>query len=88
MVRELYQRKNLESVCWKHKSRLRPDLVLLGPDEHFTVLSISGGRPKKSGALKSLALLLGPDFMTDIITVETSDHARLQVRHPDFELGP
>lgn len=57
-----------------------PDLVLLGPDEHFTVLSISGGRPKKSGLLKSLALLLGPDFMTDVITVETSDHARLQLQ--------
>ena len=41
-----------------------PDLVLLGPDEHFTVLSISGGRPKKGDQLKSLALLLGPDFMT------------------------
>ncbi|KAL1526066.1 hypothetical protein AB1Y20_020887 [Prymnesium parvum] len=57
-----------------------PDLVLLGPDEHFTVLSISGGRPKKSGQLKALALLLGPDFMTDVITVETSDHARLQLQ--------
>jgi len=57
-----------------------PDLVLLGPDEHFTVLSISGGRPKKGGMLKSLALLLGPDFMTDLITVETSDHARLQLQ--------
>jgi len=57
-----------------------PDLVLLGPDEHFTVLHISGGRPKKSDQLKSLALLLGPDFMTDVITVETSDHARLQLQ--------
>lgn len=57
-----------------------PDLVLLGPDEHFTVLSLSGGRPKKGGQLKALALLLGPDFMTDVITVETSDHARLQLQ--------
>ena len=57
-----------------------PDLVLLGPDEHFTVLSLSGGKPKKGGQLRSLALLLGPDFMTDLITVETSDHARLQLQ--------
>jgi len=53
---------------------------MLGPDEHFTVLSLSGGKPKKPNTIKSLALLLGPDFMTDIITVETSDHARLQLQ--------
>ncbi|MGK7873180.1 MAG: colicin uptake protein [Xenococcaceae cyanobacterium] len=57
-----------------------PDLVMLGPDEAFTVLSLSGGVPKRPHIIKSLALLLGPDFMTDIITVETSDHARLQLR--------
>lgn len=57
-----------------------PDLVMLGPDEHFTILSLSGGKPKKPNTIKSLALLLGPDFMTDIITVETSDHARLQLQ--------
>jgi len=27
--------------------------------------------------IKSLSLLLGPDFMTDLVVVETSDHARL-----------
>jgi len=57
-----------------------PDLVMLGPDEHFTVLSLSGGKPKKPNTIKALACLLGPDFMTDIITVETSDHARLQLQ--------
>jgi len=57
-----------------------PDLVLLGPDEHFTVLSLSGGKPKKTNAFSALALLLGPDFMTDLITVETSDHARLKLQ--------
>jgi len=57
-----------------------PDLVMLGPDEQFTVLSLSGGKPKQPHVIKSLALLLGPDFMTDIFTVETSDHARLQLR--------
>ncbi|MBD2576237.1 colicin uptake protein [Oscillatoria sp. FACHB-1406] len=57
-----------------------PDLVMLAPDEAFTVLSLSGGKPKVPNAIKSLALLLGPDFMTDIFTVETSDHARLQLQ--------
>lgn len=57
-----------------------PDLVMLEPDEAFTVLSISGGKPKQPNAIKSLALLLGPDFMTDIFKVETSDHARLQLQ--------
>lgn len=57
-----------------------PDLVMLGPDEVFTVLSISGGKPKKPNLIKALALLLGPDFMTDIFTVETADHARLQLQ--------
>ena len=53
-----------------------PDLVMLSPDEQFTVLSLSGDKPKQPGMIKSLQLMLGPDFMTDIIVVETSDHAR------------
>ncbi|XP_052800912.1 major vault protein-like [Mya arenaria] len=57
-----------------------PELVMLGPDEQFTQLSISGGKPKKPNMIKSLCLLLGPDFMTDIIVVETSDHARLSLQ--------
>jgi len=57
-----------------------PDLVMLGPDEAFTVLSLSGSVPKRPHVIKSLALLLGPDFMTDLFAVETSDHARLQLR--------
>jgi major vault protein len=56
-----------------------PELVLLGPDEQFTQLSLSGGKPKKPNQIRSLVLLLGPDFMTDIVTVETSDHARLSL---------
>jgi len=56
-----------------------PELVLLGPDEQFTQLSLSGGKPKKANQIRSLVLLLGPDFMTDIVTVETSDHARLSL---------
>jgi len=53
---------------------------MLGADEHFTVLSLSGDKPKKPHVIKALALLLGPDFMTDIVTVETSDHARLSLK--------
>lgn len=66
----------------KRQSRVvfGPDLVMLGPDEHFTVISLSGGCPKVSNQIPSLGLLLGPDFMTDQIIVETSDHARLELK--------
>jgi len=57
-----------------------PDLVMLGPDEQFTVNSLSGEVPKKPHVIQSLALLLGPDFMTDVVVVETSDHARLSLK--------
>ncbi|CAG0889129.1 unnamed protein product [Cyprideis torosa] len=57
-----------------------PDLVLLGPDEMFTQLSLSAGKPKRPNQIRALGLLLGPDFMSDIITVETSDHARLSLQ--------
>lgn len=57
-----------------------PELVLLGPDEHFTTLNLSGGIPKKSSQIQSIAMFLGPDFMTDQITVETADHARLSLK--------
>ncbi len=57
-----------------------PDLVMLGPNEEFTQLSLSGGKPKKANLIRAIALLLGPDFCSDIITVETSDHARLQLQ--------
>jgi major vault protein len=46
----------------------------------FTILSLSGGKPKKQNQIQSLSLSLGPDFMTDIVIVETSDHARLQIQ--------
>jgi len=57
-----------------------PELIMLGPDEQFTVASLSGDQPKRPGVIKAIALLLGPDFMTDILTVETSDHARLSLK--------
>jgi len=57
-----------------------PELVMLGADEHFTVMSLSGDKPKRPHVIKSIHLLLGPDFMTDIVIVETSDHARLSLK--------
>lgn len=57
-----------------------PEMVMLGPDEQFTQLSLSGGKPKRPNQIRSLCLLLGPDFCTDIVTVETADHARLQLQ--------
>jgi len=64
------------------KSRIvfGPDLVLLGVNEEFTVLSLSGGVPKQENQIKSLGLLMGPDFTTDVVIVETSDHARLSLQ--------
>ncbi|XP_019860002.1 PREDICTED: major vault protein-like isoform X1 [Amphimedon queenslandica] len=56
-----------------------PDLVVLDPHENFNVLSLSAGKPKKENALKTICLMLGPNFISDHITVETSDHARLKI---------
>ena len=57
-----------------------PDLVMLEPDEQFTISYLSGGKPKRPGVIKTLFINLGPDFFTDIFTVETSDHARLKLQ--------
>jgi major vault protein len=57
-----------------------PDLIALEYDEQFTVLSLSGGQPKQNHQVKSLVLLLGPGFMTDVIQVDTADHAKLQIK--------
>lgn len=68
-----------------------PELVLLQPDEYFTTLNMSGGVPKQSSQIQSIALFLGPDFMTDQITVETADHARLSLKlsyNWHFEVKP
>jgi len=53
---------------------------MLGPDEIFTPLSLSGGAPKKPNAFQTLHLMLGPDFCTDLVSVETGDHAKLKLR--------
>jgi major vault protein len=57
-----------------------PELIMLGPDEQFTVLSLSGNTPKTPKILSVIALLLGPRFSTDVVIVETSDHARLSLK--------
>ena len=57
-----------------------PNLVKLEPDEAFTVIYLSGGKPKRPGAIKTLSVGLGPDFFSDIFQVETSDHARLELQ--------
>ncbi|KNC56433.1 major vault protein [Thecamonas trahens ATCC 50062] len=57
-----------------------PGMVMLEPDEQFTQLTLSGGKPKRSGAIRDVILRLGPDYMTDILNVETSDHARLSLK--------
>mmetsp|Transcript_35292 Transcript_35292/g.58082 ORF Transcript_35292/g.58082 Transcript_35292/m.58082 type:complete len:847 (-) Transcript_35292:522-3062(-) len=56
-----------------------PDMIMLQPDEQFSVVRLTGGWPKRENAITSLHLSLGPDFMTDDLIVETSDHARLQL---------
>ena len=64
------------------KSRIvfGPEIVLLGPDEQFTPVSIGVGESKGRESVLAIAVFLGPDFMTDKITVETSDHARLTMK--------
>ncbi|CAF3372443.1 unnamed protein product [Rotaria socialis] len=57
-----------------------PELVILGPDEQFTVLNLSGEKPKVPNKIRAICLLLGPEFSSDIVTIESSDHARLSLR--------
>jgi major vault protein len=57
-----------------------PELIKLGPHEEFTVVNLSGKKPKVENQIRNIAILLGPDFMTDIIEVETRDHARLRLQ--------
>lgn len=55
------------------------------------MLSLSAGKPKQENALLCIPLLLGPDYISDVIEVETSDHARLAVRYAvnnHFEVDP
>lgn len=56
-----------------------PELILLQPDEILTLLSLSGGKPKKENVIQSLSLLLGPEIISDFVEVETSDHAKIEL---------
>jgi major vault protein len=72
---QVYDYKRKQSrVCFG------PDLVKLEPDEQFTVINLSGSKPKRPNVIKTLHVSLGPDFFSDIFQVETSDHARLQLQ--------
>lgn len=57
-----------------------PELCTLDPEEVFTVNVLSGGKPKMPGRIKSLMIYLGPDFTSDLIEVETSDHCKMNIR--------
>jgi len=72
---QLYDYKKKES-----RVVFGPELVMLEPDEQFSIMSLSGGEPKRPNAITSLSLMLGPDFMNDSVIVETSDHARLKLK--------
>jgi len=52
---------------------------MLEPDENFTMNSLSGKTPKRPNIIKTLYILLGPTFSKDLVKVETSDHARLNL---------
>jgi len=57
-----------------------PEMVMLEPEEQLSIMTLSGGIPKRPGQIVSFCLQLGPDFMRDKVIVETSDHAQLQLK--------
>jgi major vault protein len=57
-----------------------PEEIKLGPHEEFTVVFLSGDKPKRENVLQNIGLRLGPENMGDIIEVETRDHARLKIQ--------
>lgn len=58
---------------------LGPDLIMLEYDEHITRNILSGKTPKEEGVIKTFKIKLGPDFMTDIFKVETSNNAKMRI---------
>jgi major vault protein len=40
--------------------------VVLGPDEQFTITSLSGGKPKRPGVIQTVEIMMGPDFTSDM----------------------
>jgi major vault protein len=86
---------NAVTQVFDYKARTKrtifgPDCVILSPDEQFTVLSLSGSDwdptkpnvclPKETDKIKALYLFLGPASMSDVVSVETRDHARLSLQ--------
>ena len=69
-------------INWKkHELFSVPKLFMLGPDEYFTLLSLSGYvYCKKPKQIRSLCLLLGLDFSADMIVIETADRAGPSLR--------
>jgi len=57
-----------------------PNLAILGPEEEFTLTTLSGFTPKRPDACQTLFLKLGPVFSTDQFDVETVDHTKLQLK--------
>lgn len=51
--------------------------MCLEPDEVFTQLSLSGKTPKQPGIVNTLHVMMGPEFSTDMITVETADRNQI-----------
>lgn len=52
-------------------------MVLLQPNEEFTLMNVSGGIPKREKQASCLALPLGQVNFEDEIIVETNDHASM-----------
>lgn len=74
----------------KHRVIFGPNRVALEPDEEFTVISLSGSPwdprtpqkcfPKEPNRITALYLFLGPSNMSDVLYVETRDHAQLALQ--------
>ena len=62
------------------KAEIGPKLILLEPDEDFSVSYFSAGIPKMPRKIQSIYTRLGPAFSTDIVKAETSDHARVDIK--------
>jgi major vault protein len=68
---------------YKEKKRrviFGPQLIMLGPEEIFTEVQLSGKTPKEPNQVNVIAVILGPRFSTDVVVVETADHARLSLK--------
>jgi len=57
-----------------------PELIMLAPNEEFKVLNLSAGVPKREAGEKRIAINLGQNHFDDEITVETQDHAVLNMK--------